>query len=128
MYPLKLQCEITRFIKVIKSSLRLCSQECSLAQADIVLYSPPQTTVQKQYTPILCKTLGFPSFSSSVLLRHAQGTPPPEIWNGVDWRALIKSYPPNIGKLRGFFSFGGATFKVSLKKKCQQKFYFKTKI
>ena len=27
-------------------------------------------------------------------VRHAKGTPP-EIWNGVDWRALVKSRPPN---------------------------------
>ena len=31
---------------------------------------------------------------------HAQGTPP-GFWNGVDWRALVQSRPPNIGKLRG---------------------------
>ena len=28
-------------------------------------------------------------------------TTPPGFWNGVDWRALVESRPPNIGKLRG---------------------------
>ena len=36
------------------------------------------------------------SFSSVRLV-----LPPPEIWNGLDWRALVESCPPNIGKLRG---------------------------
>ena len=35
-----------------------------------------------------------------LLLCHAQG-PPPGFWNGVDWRALVKPRPPNIGTLRG---------------------------
>ena len=35
-----------------------------------------------------------------LLLRHAQGTPP-GFRNGLDWRALVESCPPNIGKLRG---------------------------
>ena len=30
---------------------------------------------------------------------HARITPP-EIWNRLDWRALVESRPPNIGKLR----------------------------
>ena len=34
-----------------------------------------------------------------LLLRHAQGTPP-GFCNGVDWRALVESHPPNNGKLR----------------------------
>ena len=34
-----------------------------------------------------------------LLLCHAQGTPP-GFWNGVDWRALVESHPPYIGKLR----------------------------
>ena len=38
------------------------------------------------------------SFVRSSLSRYP---PPPEIWNGLDWRALVKSRPPNIGKLRG---------------------------
>ena len=33
-------------------------------------------------------------------VHNAQGTPP-EIWNGLDWTALVESRPPNIGKLRG---------------------------
>ena len=39
-------------------------------------------------------------FRPSFVLRHAQGTPP-GFWNGMDWRALVESRPPNIGKLRG---------------------------
>ena len=35
-----------------------------------------------------------------LLLRHARTTPP-GFWNGLDWRALVESCPPNIGKLRG---------------------------
>ena len=35
-----------------------------------------------------------------LLLRHAQVTSP-GFWNGVDWRALVESRPPNIEKLRG---------------------------
>ena len=45
--------------------------------------------------------LGFPSSvlrPSSVC--HVRTTPP-KIWNGIDWRALVESHPPNIGKLRG---------------------------
>ena len=49
---------------------------------------------------ILYWTRGFPSSSSSSVLCHAQGTPP-GFWNGLDWRALVESRPPNIGKLRG---------------------------
>ena len=33
-------------------------------------------------------------------IRHVQGTPP-GFWNGLDWRALVETRPPNIGKLRG---------------------------
>ena len=48
----------------------------------------------------------------SSVLRNAQGTPPPEFCNGLDWRALIKLRPPNIGKLREyrFFFFFGEKF------------------
>ena len=46
----------------------------------------------------------IPFVCSSFVLRHAQGTPP-EIWNGLDWRALVKSRAPNIGKLRGWHFF-----------------------
>ena len=42
--------------------------------------------------------------SFSVLLRHARATPL-EIWNGLDWRALVKLRPPHIGKLRGWNLF-----------------------
>ena len=34
-----------------------------------------------------------------VFVCNAQGTPP-GFWNGVDWRALVESRPPYIGKLR----------------------------
>ena len=34
-----------------------------------------------------------------LLLRHARITPP-GFGNGLDWRALVESRPPNIGKLR----------------------------
>ena len=47
---------------------------------------------------------------------HAQGTPP-EIWNGLDWSALVESRPPNIGKLSGwhfFLSFVGNFFSSSI--------------
>ena len=35
---------------------------------------------------------------------NAQGTPH-GFWNGVDWRALVESRPPYIGKLRGWHFF-----------------------
>ena len=47
------------------------------------------------YYPKLDKKI---SFFFLILLRHAQGTPP-EIWNVLDWRALVESHPPNIRKL-----------------------------
>ena len=47
--------------------------------------------------PILDMRISFvrPSFS----VRHAQGTPT-EFGNRLDWRALVESRSPNIGKLR----------------------------
>ena len=44
------------------------------------------------------------SFVLLLLLHHARTTPP-EIWKGLDWRALVGSCPPNIGKLRGYYFF-----------------------
>ena len=37
-----------------------------------------------------------------VLLRHTRTTPP-EIFNGLDWRALVESRPPNIQRIAFFF-------------------------
>ena len=42
-----------------------------------------------------------------LILERGPATPPtptrsgyhPEIWNGMDWKALVKLGPPNIGKL-----------------------------
>ena len=42
------------------------------------------------------------SVCSSV--RHAQTTSP-GFWNGVDWRALVKSCPPNIGEVPSCYYF-----------------------
>ena len=47
-------------------------------------------------TRISCSSVLRPPSS----VRHARTTPP-KIWNGLDWRALVKSRHPNIGKLRG---------------------------
>ena len=41
-----------------------------------------------------------PSF---VLLRHTRTTPP-EIFNGLDWRALVESRPPNIQRIAFFLT------------------------
>ena len=38
--------------------------------------------------------------SSSPSVRFVLTPPPPEIWNRLDWRALVESCPPNIRKLR----------------------------
>ena len=43
-------------------------------------------------------------FVHPFVLRHACTTPP-EIWNGLDWRALVELRPPYIGKLRGLHFF-----------------------
>ena len=51
--------------------------------------------------PKLDTRISFFFFFFFVLLRRARTTPSPEIWNGLDWRALVESRPPNIGKLRG---------------------------
>ena len=40
-------------------------------------------------------------FIRSFFLRHAQGTPS-WFWNDLDWRALVKSHPPYIGKLKEY--------------------------
>ena len=50
---------------------------------------------------------------------HAQGTPL-EIWNGLDWRALVKLCPPNIGKLRGKHFFFCEIKKKKKKKKTNE--------
>ena len=41
---------------------------------------------------------------SSFVLRQAQGTPS-GFWKGMDWRALVESRPPNIGKLEDSIFF-----------------------
>ena len=55
--------------------------------------------------------------SFGLLLRHAQGTPP-EILNGLDWKALVQLRPPNIGKKEKsifFFFFFRQIFVVEKK-------------
>ena len=42
----------------------------------------------------------FHLFGLHPFVCHAQASPP-EFCNGLDWRALVKSHIPNIGKLRG---------------------------
>ena len=48
----------------------------------------------------------------SLLLRQTCATPP-EIWDGVDWRALVELRTPDIGKLRGCHFFTGNLFCLS---------------
>ena len=50
-------------------------------------------------------TRGFPFVLRPSSVINAKGNPP-EIWNGVDWRGLVESRPPNIRKLlrEHFFS------------------------
>ena len=81
---------------------------------------PTNLTDHCAFNPKLDTRISFFFFFFFVLLRHAQGTPP-EIWNGLDWRALVGSRPPNIGKLRGYhfilFNFFGKKInKIKLKK------------
>ena len=59
---------------------------------------------------IIQKTQGF-LFVCLSFVRHAQTTPT-GFWNGVDWRALVKSRPPNIGKLIEKHFFFQVIFKI----------------
>ena len=63
----------------------------------------PMTTYLLLDSPILDTRISFVCLFG---LRQTQGTPP-GFWNGLDWRALVKLHPLNIGKLGGwyFFSF-----------------------
>ena len=73
-------------------------------------------TCLKSYDLIFCnpfwrkKYKASNYFQQTSYIRHKDFRPPPpppsglyyppEIWNGLDCRALVKSHPPNIGKLR----------------------------
>ena len=59
------------------------------------LWLNPKLDTRISFFVLLCPTL-----SCFVLLRHPQGTPP-EIWNGLDWRA------PNIGFFWPFLTIFG---------------------
>ena len=64
-----------------------------------------QTQILPSSTSWFPSNIGHEDFqTSSGLLRHAQTTPP-VFWNGLDWRALVESRIPNIGKLRGQHCF-----------------------
>ena len=89
----------------------LCHTAKSVTQST-VSHSQLCHTVNSVTQPTLSQGQWYPILDTRIsVLRHTQGTPP-GFWNGLDWRALVESHPPHIGKLRGqhFFSFFGNFF------------------